>query len=332
VNRIDLERTQPDNETGHGEDQHHGLFFRAGPPGGSTGLLAALDRLLRLENVRAEGRITVVDGIRLHHLEAGKGPSILLLHGATGGSGNWYRLFGQLATDHRVLALDLPGFGISDALDADPPLGRQVAGLLGRWLRLLQIDRCVVVATSFGGLAALRLAQQSPERIQALVLVDAVGLGRELPLVLRLACLRPFAAAALRPSRFGIRWQFHHLMVGDGRRIPDLQVEALLEYLWQSAAAADRGRLARAFSLFANLRGQREVLRSDELANLRVPTLIVWGERDRFLPLAHARRAAALVPGAHICIIPGAGHSPNWETPDSVLASISAFLSGLEPT
>jgi pimeloyl-ACP methyl ester carboxylesterase len=294
--------------------------------------VSALDRLLRLEKVRATSHTTVVDGIRLHHLEAGAGPCVLLLHGATGGSGNWYRLIGPLARQLRVLALDLPGFGLSNAVDPVPPLGVQMAALLSKWLTEMGIDRCAVVATSFGGLAALRLAQRAPGRIEALVLLDSAGLGRELPLLLRLACLGPLAAAALRPSRFGIRWQFHHLLVGDGRRIPRAHVEALLEYLWQSSAAAERVRLARAFTLFANLRGQREVLRPDELAGLKVPVMIVWGEHDHFLPVSHGRQAAALVPRAHFRIIPDAGHSPNWEKPEAVLACITSFLNGAAPT
>ncbi len=283
-------------------------------------------RLLALSGAGAVSHFTELAGRRLHHIEAGSGPPVVLLHGACGGAANWFRLIGPLSRDHRVIALDLPGFGLSDAIHPEPPLGVQVAGLVQDWLNALGIARCAVVATSFGALAALRLAQREPARFKRIALIDAVGLGPDLPLALRIASLPPLAAVALKPSRFGTRWQFHELMVSNAARMPKDDVDGLLEYLWQSAVAADRPRLQRAFSMFSDLRGQREVLSDEELRAFPARLLLIWGERDRFLPVAHGERAAALVPGALCRIIPGAGHSPNWEAPDAVLECLSVFL------
>ncbi|MGH7466345.1 MAG: alpha/beta fold hydrolase [Longimicrobiales bacterium] len=293
----------------------------------ASDLRLAMERLLALGGVAAQSRIVHVQGATLHHLELGAGPPLVLLHGATGGAANWFRLLGPLAQQQRVFALDLPGFGFSPAINPREPLGVCVAQLIECWLDATEIRNCVVVATSFGGLVALRLAQHVPERVRALVLIDSVGLGRELPRALRLACLGPLAAAALRPSRPGIRWQLNRLMLADPGSLPRAERSALIEYLYQSAAATHRTLLGLGFSMFADLRGQREVLSDHELRQLRSRLLIVWGARDRFLPLRHAQRAADLVPGATLRIIPGAGHSPNWETPTAVLECLSPFLS-----
>ncbi|MEX2283493.1 MAG: alpha/beta fold hydrolase, partial [Gemmatimonadota bacterium] len=290
------------------------------------GVVESMGQLLALGGARTNSHFTTAAGLRLHHLDAGNGPAVVLLHGACGGAANWFRLIAPLARTHRVIALDLPGFGLSDAIEPRPPLGGQIAELVAAWLEQLGIASCSVVGTSFGALPAFRLAQRDPGRVQRVALIDAVGLGRELPLPLRIASLPPLAPLALRPSRFGTRWQFRELMISHDAQVPPADEEGLLEYLWQSAVISDQRRLQRAFSMFSDLRGQREVLTDAELRSFSTPLLLVWGEHDRFLPVAHGRRAAALVPRAQLRIIPRVGHSPNWEAPEAVFECLSAFL------
>jgi pimeloyl-ACP methyl ester carboxylesterase len=123
-----------------------------------------------------------------------------------------------------------------------------------------------------------------------------------------------------------VRWQFDTLMTAHAGDMAQSDRSALLEYIWQSAAASDHNRLGRAFRMFSSMTGQREVLTDDELRAFSPRLLILWGEHDRFLPVAHAQRAAALVPRAECRIIPRAGHSPNWEAPQVVAESLSAFF------
>jgi pimeloyl-ACP methyl ester carboxylesterase len=297
-----------------------------GLPSDRPELIRALAQLLELEQVTCNRRFSTVDGLRVHHLEAGVGRPLVLLHGASGGNGNWYRMLKPLAAQRRVLALDLPGFGLSEGYEPRYPLGRQAAAFVTRWLDVLGVRHFDIVATSFGGLVALRLAQQAPGRVGRLALINSVGLGREVPWPLRAASFPPFSSFALRPSRLGLSWQFRNLMTSDRSHLSSAQITALLEYLWQVALAGDPRRIARAFSLFGDVRGQREILSDDELRGLRLPVLMAWGGRDRILPLEHGQRAAALVPEGALRIIPRAGHSPNWEAPEVVLECFSGFL------
>jgi pimeloyl-ACP methyl ester carboxylesterase len=248
-------------------------------------------------------------------LELGSGEPVVLLHGASGGAANWYRVLGPLSGAHHIVAPDLPGFGFSQALEPSAPLGAQVARLLLRWLDEQQIERFAVAGTSFGGLVALRIAQLAPERVRAVAVIDSVGFGRTLPLALRVACLPGISSVALRPSRRGIRWQFDTLMTAHPANMSPADRGALLEYLWQSALASDQSRLGRAFRLFSSMAGQREVLGDDELRAFSPRLLVLWGER-----------AAALVPRAECRIIPRAGHSPNWEAPQIVAENLLRFL------
>lgn len=286
-----------------------------------------MQRLLALGGAAAGSREVEAAGTRLHYLSAGDaGPAVVLLQGASGGAANWYRIIGPLSRRCRVLALDLPGFGLSGPAAPTGPLGGYVAGVVGEWLSRIGVDRCTVVGTSFGGLAALRLAQQQPGRVDRLVLLDAVGLGRDLPVLVKLACVPLLGPALLRPSRAGTRWLLDHVLTS--RRLPPEHAAALVDYLLWSARAGDIRVLARAMAEFCDFGGQREVLSDAELSALRPPTLVLWGAEDRFLPEAHGTRAAALIPRSAFLRIEGAGHSPNWEAPDALLAALLPFVTG----
>lgn len=289
-------------------------------------LARAMHRLLELGGARMASGFVPLDGGAIHYLEGGQGHPVVLLQGAGGGAANWYRVFPALTASFRVLAPDLPGFGLSDAVPITLPLGSHAARLVRRWLQALGIGRFDVVGTSFGGLIALRLSLEWPGAVRRLVVLDSAGLGRALPVLVRLAGRRPLGRLALEPSLSGTRWQFRLLLTADRSRIGPEHERALVEYLYWSSAAAPPGTMAEALGHFTGLRGQRERLSDAELASIRSPTLVLWGARDRFLPPAHGERAAALIPHAVFCAIPNAGHSPNWEAPDAVNRLLVPFL------
>jgi pimeloyl-ACP methyl ester carboxylesterase len=283
-----------------------------------------MERLLALGGAAASSHEVEAGGTRVHYLAAGdRGPTVVLLQGASGGAANWYRVIGPLSRACRVLAPDLPGFGLSGPAAPVGPLGGYVAGVVDAWLSALGVPRCMLVGTSFGGLAALRLAQRRPERVERLVLLDAVGLGWDVPMVVRLARLPALGPLLLRPSRAGMQWLLDRLLTS--RPLPRQHASALVEYLLWSARAGETRTLTRAVARFCDLRGQREVLTDAELAALDLPTLILWGAEDRFLPGWHGARAAALIPRSVLVRIRNAGHSPNWEAPDAVAEALVQF-------
>lgn len=311
---------------GHGAT-HRGRFFVADRD--RSGVRDAMQRLLRLGGADAVVHAPRSAAVPIAFLEAGEGPPVVLLHGGSGGGANWYRVIGGLSRTHRVLAPDLPGFGLSPVLARLPPrasLSSAGAEILLAWLDSLGIASCDVVGTSFGGLLALRLAQLRPEGVRRLVLIDSAGLGRAMPWGARLAALPGLGRALLRPTRHGIEWLFRHLLVAHPDVLPAEDSSAILAYLEASAASADPGWAARVVAAFGGLRGQREVLRPAELARISQPLLLLWGARDAFLPLAHGRRAARAAPRALLRVLPGVGHSPNWEVPGEVNAALAGFL------
>ncbi len=316
----------PEAEGGHGAATHHGRFSLR--PGPAAAVRAAMVRLLRLAGADAASRTGRAGEAPIHFLDSGRGPALVLLHGGGGGGANWYRLIPALSPTHRVLAPDLPGFGLTPALAPETagPLSRTGAALLLRWLDGLGISSFDVAGTSYGGLLALRLAQARPQTVRRLILLDSAGLGAAMPWRVRLATLRGLRRLLARPRREGTRWLFRSLLVARPEALPAGHADALLEYLWASAAAAPPGWLARVLAGFGGLGGQREVVPPAELSAIHQPTLLVWGARDAFFPLAHARAAAEALPRGLLRVIPAAGHSPNWETPEEVAAAAGAFL------
>jgi pimeloyl-ACP methyl ester carboxylesterase len=282
----------------------------------------AMIRLLHSDGASPRSVTTRVAGAPLHHLEQGTGQPVVLFHGGTGGGANWFRLFPRLAGECRVLAPDLPGFGLSAPARPRAPLGALAADTLAAWLDAVGVTGAVVAGTSFGGLAALRLAQRAPERVAGLFLLDSAGLGRDLHPLVRLAALPGLTAIGMKPTRRGTAAMFRRLLTTNRGLLSDEQVAALTEFLYLTAARAGTSYLAQTLRLFASPRGQREVLSPAELAALPQSVTIAWGALDPFLPADHGRAAARHCRDARLVVIPNAGHSPNWETPDPVAAAL----------
>lgn len=293
---------------------------------------ATMETLLRLGGVRARSRWTEVTTRGVHWLDAGTGRPLVLLQGAGGGAANWYRLIGRLAEQRRVLVPDLPGFGLSDGIVPEPPLGMQAARTMHEWLDRTGIDGAVdLLGTSFGGLVALRMTLARPERVRRLVLLNACGIGRGVSFPVRVAALAPFRPMVRTPARAGTALLFRTLLTARRADIPAEDQSAIIDYTWRVALADTGATLAEALGHFTGLGGQREILGDDELARIRRPCLVLWGERDRFLPVTHARRLARLLPDVRVQVLEGVGHSPNWEVPAEVLRQVIPFLDAPSP-
>jgi pimeloyl-ACP methyl ester carboxylesterase len=264
--------------------------------------------------------------------QAGEGPVLVLLHGITSSSRTWRAVMPQLAETHTVIAPDLLGHGESAKPRGDYSLGAYASGVRDL-LAALGHERATVVGHSLGGGIAMQLAYQFPERVERLVLVSSGGLGREVSLLLRSATLpgaeyvlpllckpgiRDAAGAiggllgrfGLRPSNDvqGMAEGFASLGEDDARRAFLHTVRAVMDIGGQRVNATDRLYLA-----------------------AHLPTLIVWGERDPMIPVAHGHAAHALLPASRLEIMPGAGHFPFNDDPVAFVATLRDFLAGTEP-
>jgi pimeloyl-ACP methyl ester carboxylesterase len=290
----------------------------------------ALQQLLEQANVVAESRYVQAGQYRTHYLLAGDGAPLVLIHGAGGGGGNWYRVIGPLSKHFQLYAPDVVGFGLSDKpAFANRPLPEivQVWIVFVRdFMEALGIERASLAGESLGGFLCGAFALAHPGMVNRLVLVDSLGLG-QLPLRYRL--MAPFLWRFMSPRSKPTRertWAFLARVFRDSRKLSDDFVEYAyligMQPEMQISSFGVMRKLGRSFSI------SREVLLTDRLGQIKPPTLIVWGEDDTTLPVAHARRAHEWIPGSELRIIPNCGHSPALEQPEEFTRVVVEFLLG----
>ena len=284
---------------------------------------------------------TVTDGFRVQHISihghqmayrrGGEGPALLLLHGIASSSRTWVPAMALLQNGYTVLAPDFLGHGVSAKPLGDYSLGNH-ASTVRDFLHLLGIDRATVVGHSFGGGVALQFSYQFPERCERLVLVDAGGLGREVNWILRLMSLpvaeyampvlfpgfvrglgdpvaRFFAHRGIGSAQTAEMWRSYRSLTEDeSRRAFVRTMRAVIDPHGQSVSALDRLYLA---------------------AN--VPTLIVWGDKDRIIPLDHAYKTHEAIPNSRLEVMKGVGHYPQVEEPFRFAEILRDFLRTTEP-
>jgi pimeloyl-ACP methyl ester carboxylesterase len=269
-----------------------------------------------------------VEGHRVRYLTAGEGPPLVLLHGVGTSSGEWSWVLPDLARNHLVYAVDLPGYdGSYEPPDYAPAY---TASFVNSFLDAVGVERAVVVGNSFGGLVALHLALSEPARVSALVLSDSAGLGQAVnPLLAALsspgggelatalaktppgAAQRAFRRALLmfaRPWQIPLRWLKDQYKLAQLPNFTDATLGSIRTVVGPM--------------------GQREVL-LDRLPQLQMPTLIVWGIEDRVLPYSQAKEAIALVQDGSLELIPNCGHLPHVEQPKQFVSNIDEFLGNL---
>ena len=268
-----------------------------------------------------EPRYENLAGLRVRYVRRGRGPAIVLLHGLASSVYTWADVIADLAKDHDVVALDLPGFGGSDIPDdlSSSVYPVTVLGLMDR----LGISRATLVGNSLGGMVAVVLAARHPERVRRLVLIDSAGYNLEpsrRPLLLRLVGSAPVAAAldALPVRRWLVATALRQVFYDPARVTP----ERVEEYL---APLARPGVTDAVRSLMAQQSRFGLPALADEV---RVPTLIIWGRGDRWIPLTDADRFVAAIPGARKVVLEDCGHVPQEERPAEVVHLLEEFDPG----
>jgi pimeloyl-ACP methyl ester carboxylesterase len=267
----------------------------------------------------------VLSGRRMQYLDIGHGPVVVLVHGLASAWPVWFRNISALATEHRVIAVDLPGFGGSDNFGGRVEIGHYVDTLI-QLLNRLEVQRVKVIGHSLGGIIAAQFAAQHPSRTAALVLVaTGVSPRRQQVLLLRglaasiwllnrsrlplfgVAVRAAMAAAPLR--RFLLRPIIHDPAAISRELATDMM----------TGAGSSPGATA---ALNAALRA----IRHPDLRGVVCPTLIVGGACDRMAPLASLDHLAGAIADARKEVVADAGHHPMFERPEAFNAVVRGFL------
>jgi pimeloyl-ACP methyl ester carboxylesterase len=271
-------------------------------------------------------------GHRVAYRTAGDGPVVVLVHGITSTSATWERVMPYLARRFNVVAPDLLGHGGSAKPRGDYSLGAYASGVRDLLLALGH-QRATVVGHSLGGGVAMQLAYQFPERCERLVLIDSGGLGREVNVLLR--------AATLPGAEFVLPLLASTGLVDAGRTVGrffgrlGLRVGTDIEEMARGHASlsdpAARAAFVHTLRTIIDPSGQRASAKDRLYLAEQVPFLIVWGDHDPIIPLAHGEAAHEQVPSSRFEVFEGAGHFPHIDDPQRFVDVLEEFIDSTEP-
>ncbi len=277
-------------------------------------------------------RTVRIHGHDVTYRMSGAGPTVVLVHGIAGSSTTWRAVMPALAEHYTVIAPDLLGHGHSAKPRGDYSLGAYASGVRDL-LTVLDQERCTVIGHSLGGGVAMQFAYQFPERAERLALVASGGLGKEVSPLLKAVTI-PGAEYVLplllhRRIREAGQWP------GSVARKFGWEPSDTLAEVWRSySTLTDRhGQQAFIHTVrgVIDVAGQRVSAHDRLYLAAALPTLIVWGDRDRIIPVTHAYRAAEAIPGARLEILEGAGHFLPWRDADRFLPILEDFLRSTTP-
>jgi len=263
-----------------------------------------------------------VGGLQVHLRDEGPRTDplpIVLVHGTSASLHTWEGWASELKKTRRVIRFDLPGFGLTGPNAANDYSMDVYVRFVTALLDKLGVQRFVIAGNSLGGEVAWAVAHALPQRVDRLILVDAAGYRIEsvsIPLGFRVAGtpgLRSLMAKVLPP---GLIEKSVRNVYGDPSRVTP---ELVTLYTDMARRAGNRQALRQRLA-------QRDTGREQDIKQLKLPTLILWGGQDRLIPPAYAQRFAADIAGSRLVMFEQLGHVPQEEDPAATVAAVHEFL------
>ena len=263
---------------------------------------------------------------------AGSGPPLVIVHGMVNSSKHWRDVALKLAESHTVIVPDLIGHGDSATPRGDYALGAHAA-VIRDLLSALGLESASIVGHSLGGGIAMVFFWQFPHKVERLALISSGGLGQEVSPMLRGAALPGASAFVWAASHPAVIGALDGVGAGLGRLgwRKAVYLKAVTRALRPLQAPGSRQAFLHSLRSVIDVHGQK-VSALDRLYLLGpVPTLIVWGERDRTIPLEHGRNAHEQIPGSRFETLPRSAHFPNLEDPNGLSDVLGRWLAETKP-
>lgn len=260
--------------------------------------------------------------VYLHRAGPSSAPPLVLLHGYLMSHWYFHGLYPALSEKHQVIAIDLPGYGESDrpapssfAYDY-PAFAHVVVEVLDQ----VGLDRVALFGHSMGGGVALTIAARSPERVERLVLECPAIYPLPMPAEAKLILHRTIGRFLFHNAIS--KWEIKRQMRKQHFKDTSLVTDELVDHVWARLnRAGGRDAAWSTLRTFASLSNQ-----TADPMRVRAPTLLLWGDEDRMIPLSHGKRLAQAIPGATLRIVPASGHNVHLERRDELLRQLLPFL------
>jgi pimeloyl-ACP methyl ester carboxylesterase len=265
-------------------------------------------------------------GDRIAYRDVGRGHVLLLIHGMAGSSATWQSIIPQLSKKYRVIAPDLLGHGKSAK-----PRGDYSLGAFAVWLRdlldELGVHRATVIGQSLGGGIAMQFAYQHRDYCEQLVLIGSGGLGPDLSPLLR--------ALSAPGAEFVLPVVAPQPVLSLGNKLGSWLTSAGIQapragQMWQAYSSlsdpAARQAFLRTLRSVVDHRGQAVSALNKLHLTADLPALLIWGDRDRIIPVSHAYAAHDALTGSRLEVLEGVGHFPHAEAPTAVADILEDFI------
>ncbi|SDH65142.1 alpha/beta fold hydrolase [Pseudomonas panipatensis] len=286
-----------------------------------------LDALIARYAAPASGsRFIEVDGFSIHYRDEGSRdrPVLVMIHGVMASLHTWDGWVAEMGRHFRIVRLDVPGFGLTGPGRDKEYSGERMVRVLGLLLDRLGLGKVSIAGNSLGGYIAWNFALAQPDRVERLILVDPAGYPmHKVPLMIASAVLP--GAGLLMPA-----WMPRALLArgikevyGNPQRIQPGVVE---RYYDISRRPGNRRSMIDIFRVLVRVNREELHATPARVAALKVPTLLMWGERDRWISPTHVPLWQRDVPGLQVKVYPGVGHIPMEEIPQQTAADALRFL------
>jgi len=262
-------------------------------------------------------------GIQLHYVEKGTGIPVIMLHGFGGSFDNWRKLTEAFPEGYRLIAADLPGFGLSEYdenLDPNTDLTAYYTQFTADLLNELKIDTCYLIGNSLGGFLAWETALRNEDKVKKLVLLNSAGYSSEdIKATLIQATKSPlFKGLMNKGVPISLVRYAANRVIGDVEHFqPDSQRLASFYGLMNKEGTLE---------MVQRIGSADHTMDTVRIQNIKIPTLIVWGNNDHIVPVDHAYKFERDIPNSKLLIYDGSGHVPMMENTERLLVDILDFF------
>ncbi|RJP76653.1 MAG: alpha/beta hydrolase [Desulfobacteraceae bacterium] len=277
--------------------------------------------VLQAKYEKPESRYISIHGTPVHYCDQGTGPVVIALHGIADSLHTWDQWTEKMVPHYRIVRMDIPGFGLTGPARDGIYTKDGFVGFLKTFMDALKIENGIIVGNSLGGAIAWNFALAYPEMVNQLVLIDPAGYPMEIPWPLNLAETPGIRHVAkwITP-----RWIFQMSLkqvFGDPSKVTDQIIDRFYEL---NLRPGNRGALIGIMDSLKKL--NHDPAFSRNIADLSVPTLLIWGEKDIWIPVSHVSKWKQAVPGIQTILYENAGHVPQLEIPDQVAADMHQWI------
>jgi pimeloyl-ACP methyl ester carboxylesterase len=267
-------------------------------------------------------RYLEIDGLRLHYSIEGSGPTLVMLHGVMASLHTWDGWVDQLRSSFRIIRIDLPGFGLSDHLTNPDHYSPDFSvALFDKMREAFGLERFHIAGNSLGGFLAWYYAAQFPDRVEKLILVDPIAYPQDVPPIMAFVALPGIGEIAQRFSPRFLVEQNVRQVYGDPKAITKEVVDRYYDLMMR---AQNRYAMVATFRSIKRMSTDKDI--STHVRKVRAPTLLMWGQQDRWVPPRLIAQWQHDIPHLELKVYPTAGHVPMEELPYETARDARAFL------